>query len=375
MHSRGDEPLFEWISNDQHLSQAVAAWGDQIALDTEFIRTDTYYPVPGLYQVASAGKIYLIDPLEITDWTPMADYLVDPESVIVMHACQEDLELLHHHLGLMPANVFDTQLANAFVSTDYSLSYAALVERILGVSLEKQQTRSNWLRRPLSDDQIKYAIDDVLYLGEVYEQLKDALEQHNRVHWYQQDMQERGSYDPVAPDDYFRNVKKAWQLSGPQLATLKMLCGWRERTARQENVPRNRVVWDEHLLSFAQIEVLTKKHVFDALPRGIANRYAEQLVAHHTMAKDAELPAALPRPLNTAQNAQLKKLRATALDVVEDMALAPELLARKRDIENCLRHYLQHQELSEPYHAWRGELLADKFLHRLQADNEALDLD
>jgi ribonuclease D len=375
MHCKGGEVLFEWISDNQHLSLAVAAWDDHIALDTEFIRTDTYYPVPGLYQVASAGQIYLIDPLAITDWQPMADYLTDPDSVIVMHACQEDLELLHHHLGLMPVNVFDTQLANAFVSSDYSLSYAALVERTLGVTLEKHQTRSNWLRRPLSDDQIKYAIDDVLYLGEIYQHLHDALQQHDRVHWYQHDMQERGTYDPVAPDDYFRNVKKAWQLSRPQLATLKLLCSWRERTARQENVPRNRVVWDEHLLEFARIEELSKQHVFDALPRGVANRYAEQLIVHHTMAKDEALPAALPRPLSAAQNAQLKALRATALDVVEGMELAPELLARKRDLEACLRHYLSHQQLSEPYQDWRGELLANKFLHRLQGGSEAVDHD
>ncbi|XOV82027.1 MAG: ribonuclease D [bacterium] len=375
MHYKVDELLFEWISDDAHLAQAVAAWGDHIALDTEFIRTDTYYPVPGLYQVASDEQIYLIDPLEISDWQPMADYLTDPESVIVMHACQEDLELMHHHLDLMPANVFDTQLANAFVSTEYSLSYAALVEKTTGVALDKHQTRSNWLQRPLSDDQIKYAMDDVVYLGEVYQRLRDALQQHDRMRWYQQDMQERGAYDPVAPDEYYRNVKKAWQLSRPQLAVLQALCAWREHTAREENVPRNRVVWDEHLLAFARMERLSINHVYDALPRGVAHRYAEKIVAQHAQGKNMALPAALPKPLNASQNAQLKKLRATALDVVEDMQLAPELLARKRDIETCLRHYQQYQELSEPYQAWRGELLADKFLQRLAVDGEAVDLD
>ena len=370
MHYRDGELLFEWISDDHDLAQAVSAWGDYIALDTEFIRTDTFYPVPGLYQVASAGHIYLIDPLKITSWQPMSDYLVDAQTVIVMHACQEDLELMHHHLGVMPANVFDTQLANAFVSTDYSLSYAALVERTLGVALEKHQTRSNWLQRPLSDEQIQYAIEDVVHLGDVYEYLLNALEHHDRMHWYQQDMQDRGSYDPVAPDDYFRNVKKAWQLSRPQLAVLKVLCAWRERTAQREDVPRNRVIWDEHLLGFAQIEQLSQQHVFNALPRGIANRYAEQLVEHHKTGKQSDLPAALPRPLSASQNAQLKGLRAAALDVVENMALAPELLARKRDIEGCLRHYLQFKELSEPYQSWRGELLADRFLQRLQTEDE-----
>lgn len=369
MHYRGDEILFDWIADNTSLAQAVAKWGDDIALDTEFIRTDTYYPLPGLYQVASADHVYLIDPLAITDWQPLSDYLLDPDTVIVMHACQEDLELIHHQLGLAPVNVFDTQLANAFVSTDFSLSYAALVERTLGVALQKHATRSNWLQRPLTDEQIHYAVEDVVYLRKVYEHLNGALEQLDRRDWYDEDMRGRAQYTPVVPENYFQNVKKAWQLNRDQLAILQTLCAWRERTAQREDVPRSRVIWDEHLLSFAREEQLSTRYIQELLPRGVAQRYAPQLLEQHAIGRDSVSPELLPKPLSTAQNGQLKALRSAALAVVENMELAPELLARKRDIEGCLRHYLECQELSDIYQTWRGDLLADIFLQKLQTFN------
>lgn len=358
--------MFDWIADNTSLAQAVAKWGDDIALDTEFIRTDTYYPLPGLYQVASSDHVYLIDPLAITDWQPFSDYLLDPDTVIVMHACQEDLELIHHQLGLAPVNVFDTQLANAFVSTDFSLSYAALVERTLGVALQKHATRSNWLQRPLTDEQIHYAVEDVVYLRKVYEHLNGALEQLDRRDWYDEDMRGRAQYTPVVPENYFQNVKKAWQLNRDQLAILQTLCAWRERTAQREDVPRSRVIWDEHLLSFAREEQLSTRYIQELLPRGIAQRYAQQLLEQHSIGRDSVSPELLPKPLSTAQNGQLKALRSAALAVVENMELAPELLARKRDIEGCLRHYLEFQELSDIYQTWRGDLLADIFLQKLQ---------
>ena len=135
-----------------------------------------------------------MDPLTIENWQPFADYMQDAAKVKVMHACQEDLELINHHLGINPANIFDTQFANAFVGTDYSLSYANLARRLLGVELEKQETRSNWLQRPLTQEQMIYAADDVLHLVPMYGALREALDQSGRTDWFQQDMSARGVY-------------------------------------------------------------------------------------------------------------------------------------------------------------------------------------
>jgi len=363
---RGGEKLLEWVADNAALTTAVAQFEDRVALDTEFIRTHTYYPMPGLYQVASGDRVFLLDPLGIDDWQPLIEYLRDPHTTKIMHACLEDLELLHNHLGVSPRNVFDTQYANAFLSPDFSLSYAALVERLLGISLEKHETRSNWLQRPLSDEQIRYAIDDVTHLLRLYQSLSDDLESLGRSAWFGADMRDRSEYQVSEPTLYYRNVKKAWQLSDQQLAVLQTLCAWREDTARSENVPRNRVIWDEHLFGFARIDALSTEHVRQALPNGVARRYAQPLVDQHRVGRDAQAPEPLPRPLTPAQGAVLKALRNVARETAVNLNLAPELLARKRDLEYCVRHHAQRAELSPHYGDWRGELVADPFMDILQ---------
>ena len=358
--------MVEWIQNDQALASAVAAWQDCIALDTEFVRTNTFYPMPGLYQIASGQDVYLIDPLAIENWRPFVDYLTDPSKTKIMHACLEDLELLHHHLGISPQNVFDTQYANAFLSVDFSLSYAALVERCMGVTLSKHETRSNWLQRPLTDEQIKYAVEDVSYLHAIYDQLATSLETLGRTSWFGIDMRARADYQPNQPAQYYRNVKKAWQLPGQQLATLRALCAWREDTARVENVPRNRVIWDDHLFDFARVEELTAEHVQQVLPRSVAQRYADLLVESHQAGRTAQSPLPLPRPLTSAQGATLKSLRVVARSKAQSLGFAPELLARKRELESCIRHHAECSELSPHYSSWRGELVGAPFLSVLE---------
>lgn len=373
MRYRGGVALADWIADDLSLTHAVADWGPQIALDTEFIRTNTYFPMPGLYQVASGSRVYLIDPLAISDWQPFVAYLQDPSTVKVMHACLEDLELIHHHLGISPQNVFDTQYANAFLSADFSLSYAALVDRVLGVALEKHETRSNWRQRPLTEEQVHYAVEDVTYLLPLYEHLQTGLDSHGRQGWFGDDMQDRASYVPVDPGEYYRNVKKAWQLPGQQLAVLRTLCAWRERTARLENVPRNRVIWDDHLYGFARIETLEPNHVHRALPKAIARRYAEHLIDQHRVGRAAQAPLPLPRPLTSAQGATLKALREIALSLAASLGIAPELLARKKDLEFCVRHHAHNAQLSPHYSTWRRALVESPFMEVLGKQSTEFD--
>ena len=378
MLCRGAETLLDfqqqhevvWVADDRALEVAVAQWPEYIGLDTEFIRTNTYFPMPGLYQVAAGERVYLIDPVQVKQWQPLVDYLLDPQRTKIMHACLEDLELLHHHLGVTPRNVFDTQYANAFLSEHFSLSYAALVENRLGVSLEKHETRSNWLQRPLSDEQIRYAVEDVTHLLPLYRQMQTKLAEQGRLHWFTADMQLRSDYAPQDPQGYYRNVKKAWKLKGPQLGALRALCAWRENTARTENVPRNRVIWDEHLFNFASITELKQGHVRHALPKGIARRYADALVDQHRLGREGEFPEALPRPLSTQQGALLKALREVALREAESLGIAPELLARKKDLEGCVRHHAEQARLSPDYENWRADLLAAPFNAILARNSE-----
>jgi ribonuclease D len=136
-----------YVDDSGDLDTAVQRWRQHrvIGLDTEFIRTRTFYPIPALYQVATPDATYLVDPLPIDRWDGFADLLCDPDATIVMHACSEDLEVFARHLQIQPAGLFDTQVAEGFLGPDFSLSYAALVARYGGATLAKQATRSDWL--------------------------------------------------------------------------------------------------------------------------------------------------------------------------------------------------------------------------------------
>jgi ribonuclease D len=362
MPCKGDAVSINWIRDDAALSKAVAGWQSIVGIDTEFQRTDTFFPIPGLYQVLSGDQVYLLDPLTISDWTPLLEVLEDPRVTKIMHACSEDLELMRHHFGAVPQGVFDTQLANAFQSSDYSTSYANLVSALLGEQLDKHETRSNWLQRPLSDEQLRYAWEDVHYLPDLHRTLATGLEQLGRQDWFADAMRDRGRYSPTDPDEYYRGVKKAWRLDGDELAILRDLCAWRERKAMAEDVPRNRVVWDEHLLEFARTTQLEEEAVHELLPRNVARRYtAELLEEHRESVASAEALELLDRPLTQGQSQTSKALRHIARLEADALQLAHELLARKRDVEACIRHFLANGELSPAYGGWRHGVVGAQF--------------
>ena len=350
-----------WVGSDSALAEAAAHWQGCIGLDTEFQRTDTFHPIPALYQVASESGIWFIDPLAIDDWTPFAAALADSATVKILHSCSGDLELIHHHLRLHPRNIFDTQLARGFLSEQFSASYASLVEALLGRKLPKQQTRSDWLRRPLSREQLRYAWEDAAHLPALHAALREQLQAAGRWDWFAEDMARLGRHVPNDPSAYYLNVKKAWVLDGRQLAVLKSLCAWRERQAMQEDVPRNRVVWDEHLSAFAQRDALSVADVEQALPRGIARRYARQLVHAHREGGAAPPEPPLPRPLSSAQNRLVAKLRAVGQRRAADLGMAPELLARRRDLEECVRCHQANGRLPELFQGWRHALVGEQF--------------
>lgn len=361
MRSRGGAISPNWVTTNEELCAAAAGWGTVLGLDTEFQRTHTFYPRPGLYQVVDGDEIFLIDPLTIDDWQPFVRMLEDPGVTLIMHACGEDLELVAHHLNAVPNAVFDTQMAHAFISQDYALSYTNLVSAHLDVALGKPQTRSDWRRRPLSDAQIRYACEDVAHLPEIYRRLSDELVRLGRLDWFEETMAEHARYAPGDPDEYYLGMRKAWRLGGDDLAVLKCLTSWRERTAMAEDVPRNRVVWDEHLLSLARYQVLEEAHVRALLPRPVARRYARHVIREHRFGREAEPVPPLEPPLTQSQGEVSRKLRDIAREEADAARIAHELLARKRDVERCIRHYAATGELSSDYSGWRGGLVGDSF--------------
>ena len=199
-----------WITDEAALALHCDDWLHLpfVALDTEFVRVDTFYPQAGLLQVCAAGRVYLIDPLLIHDWSALAEVLRAPAVVKVLHSCSEDLEVLSRLTGSLPAPLFDTQLAAGYLNLGFSMGYSRLVQAVLGIELPKGETRSDWLQRPLSETQLSYAAEDALHLAEVYEALDARLSEEKRA-WVLEDGAELllAFGREVDPDELYREGK------------------------------------------------------------------------------------------------------------------------------------------------------------------------
>jgi len=203
----------QWVLDDEHLTRLCDAWRQLsfVALDTEFMRVDTFYPIAGLIQVGDGRCAYLIDPLRISDWSAFCGLLEDERVTKVLHACSEDLEVLLRLTGSLPSPLFDTQLAAGYLNIGFSMGYSRLVHAVLGIELPKGETRSDWLQRPLSEMQVRYAAEDAQHLAELYLALLPRLDSSKRA-WILEDGEElvanlRRHSDPL---EAYREVKQAW---------------------------------------------------------------------------------------------------------------------------------------------------------------------
>lgn len=361
------------IADDDALANRIAALGPVVGVDTEFIRVRTFHPIPALYQLAGDGVVVLVDGQASATFASFKTLLLDPTRTKVMHSCSEDLEVMARHFDLRPVQVVDTQIANAFLTPDFSTSYARLVERYLGLRLAKHETRSDWLQRPLSAEQIAYAREDAAYLKPIWEKQRMALAARGRLEWFQEEMQWILGAPVDAPDTWYRNLKGIWRLSSHELAVLRSLVGWREREARRRDVPRAWTVRDEPLFVMARRHRLDAQDAARMLPKRTGRRYAKALAeAHRQGLEDPHPPSRVPRPLNTRASEVVRELRSAARSAAERLGMAPELVARKRDLETALRHYRDHGELSERFRGWRGEVVGDACRKILATHGERL---
>ncbi|WP_461481990.1 ribonuclease D [Porticoccus sp.] len=334
------------VADDGALHTCVAALQHctALAVDTEFMRTDTFFPILGLIQIYDGQHCWLIDPLAIDDLQPLVAVFTDPAISKVFHSCSEDLEVLQHTLGCLPAPLFDSQIAAALAGYGFSKGYAALVSDMLGVHVPKGETRSDWLQRPLSEAQLGYAASDVYYLLPVYQQLLADLAALGRTDWMGEEMSALAERANRRDDggDYYRKVKGAWRLSPDELLVLQSLCQWREGEARHRNRPRNRILPDATLLDIAAKRPQGKaelSHV-EGLHPGLIRRYGDTLLELLQTARQGQ-PSVQLEPLDTplpkASRDLAKQLKTVVAERAEVLQLPVEILARKRDLEELVR--------------------------------------
>jgi len=370
-----------WILDDAGLAEHCAAWQALpfVALDTEFMRVDTFYPIAGLLQVSDGAIAYLIDPLRIGDWRPFAALLEAPNVVKVLHSCSEDLEVLLRLTGSLPTPLFDTQLAAGYLNLGFSMGYSRLVQALLDIELPKGETRSDWLQRPLSELQVRYAAEDVLHLVEVYRALMARLAPQ-KVEWVLEDGAElvANLSREVAPEDAWREAKLAWKLSRQQQAVLRALCAWREREARARNQPRNRVLREHSLWPLARSQpdnLVALARIEDMHPKTVRQdgETLLRLIREAAALPPEQWPEALPEPLPIEASALLKKLRAVGQREGERLGIAPELMLRKKTLEALLKSGFPKgpYQLPDSLRGWRRELMGQALLDCLAAEGES----
>ena len=323
------------------LQRLCAQWSTQPALgiDTEFERTRTYYARPGLIQLSDAKNTYLVDPLAISDFTPLAHLLSNPSVDKIFHSGEEDLLLLTQLTGVTPNPFFDTQIAAAFLGIGFSLSYRCLVKDCFGIDLNKGETRSNWRQRPLTESQKCYAKQDVAWLIPLYKQFTTHLRPTERWSWLTEEYQwvkQAISQQKTYGLSRFRN---AWQLSRQGLALLRALIDWREELACKTDKPRGHIVSDNLLFVWAStLSLQNTSHYPSTLQEvEILREHRDRLIRIENDIKalpDRELPIPVAKPLSTS-NAKglLHRLKRACAEEATALGLTPELLTQRRSLE------------------------------------------
>ncbi len=370
--------LLHLVTNSKALKECCSRLSEQnrLALDTEFERSGTFYPKPGLIQLADDQDIYLIDPVAINDLSSFSELLQTESITWVMHACGEDLSLLFSKFGKLPENVFDTQLAAAYSGFGFSLSYQTIVDQLLSVRVAKNETRSDWLQRPLTDSQLQYAAIDVQYLLALHQKYLDMLTESGALLWLMEDLRALNLSVQLAEDELywrglFADISNSWRLSSRGLLLLQALCVWREEEARRRNRPRNWIAKDNEL--FAIAETFSNKHEItekamgqiDSLPGGLIKKHGRSLVEKlNSIPKDTSVDRSrLNPPLHSRYRDVMKIWRQIILAKAEELNIAPELLARKKWLVDLVRGFEQSGKLEwqPPLTGWRKELLQDAF--------------
>lgn len=319
------------------------AKSDFIAVDTEFMRESTYYPLLCLIQIGNDEEAAAIDPLiEDLDLTPLLDLLVDNEDVLkVFHAGGQDVEIIYNMTGKTPHPIFDTQIAAMALGQGEQIGYGALVESWLGHNLDKGARFTDWSRRPLDKRQLDYAIGDVTHLAEIFPKMLDRLRELGRGAWLNQEMERLAE-----PDNYANNPDEAWQRVRIQsrkadvLGRLKALAAWRETEAQHKDLPRGRIMKDEALSDIAGHPPKEQKGL--AKVRGLSSAWAKNdigarlmdvLAKSEPMAKD-EMPARKEGPRLGKEGALVADLLKLLLKIrAREIQVASRLVSRSEELD------------------------------------------
>lgn len=349
-------------------------------IDMEFQRERTYFARLYLVQVCDEDDLFLIDPLAVRDLSPLYALIGDPAVETIVHAGGQDMEIVYQQAGFVPRNIFDTQIAAALIGVGDQPGYATLIDRFFGVRLSKTETVTDWSRRPLSEAQVAYALDDVRYLAELRRRLGNRLVELGREAWAREEMthyEERETYEKDLSRLYLR-VSRFRSLQRRGLAVLRALTIWREEEAIRRDEPRGRIIPDEVLVEIAR-RAPTRITDLQAL-RGLhppeARRSGDALLATVKGAlaspESSWPPVSTPREDTTDLSLVVDLLEVLLRARAREVEIAPSYLGTRSDLAELVDH-LREGSLGGPHllSGWRRELIGDDLV-RLARGESAL---
>ncbi len=361
------------ISDRQALNECVRAakkskW---IGVDTEFLREKTYYPLLCLIQMRTESESFCIDVLAIEDLIPLQEVLADKNSIKIIHACRQDLEALAQRLDDPICNLYDTQIAAAFCGYGEQVSYAALVESICRVRLEKSHTRTDWSARPLSPAQLQYAVDDVNYLDRMQESLDRRLAELGRQAWHHDECEKvlKSRDYRINPKDAWKRLKGAAKIPIRHQPSAKALSIWRERKAQQRNRPREWILSTRALteICIRQPASLVLLSGIESVNAGVVRNSGAAILnvlksnapKSNACANDGASPiwenyAALDKQQKKRVKAIMNELKSVA----EQANISESMLANRNDIEALIAGKTNIPLLE----GWRYEFIGKRIL-------------
>lgn len=360
-----DHPVM--VESADQLEQSVDVWRncDAIGIDTEFVRERTWRADLGLIQLSDGKTVWLVDPLKTGPLDPMSALFEDPGTIKILHAPSEDLDVLLYTTGAVPNPLFDTQTACAMLGQSLQMGYHKTVEWLLGVSIDKGETRSNWCKRPLRPAQLHYAALDVCLLPMMYKQLCIQLKELGRDGWLEEDCArflDKAKTIPN-PEHAWKRVNGNGRLDGTSLAILQALATWRDKEAERRNLARGFVIKDAALLTIAKrqpgsLEALSELDVWH--PKAI-QRHGQSMIdvitsvlEQGSIAEPAEIPGPEQRKL-------LAAMRKLVLERSSELSVDPALLASRRELE-ALILTPGDQPVPERFQGWRQDIITNDLM-------------
>ena len=370
-----------YIANQNELVSFIdrAKKSNVLAIDTEFLREKTYYARLCLLQLATDTETAIVDPFSVDDLSVLAPLLEDRSIVKLFHAGSQDLEILYREIGVLPKPVFDTQIAAALLGHTQQLGYASLVYAECGVQLKKIDSFTDWSRRPLSQSQLTYAADDVVYLPKLYQTMHAALEEKGRIHWLDQDFEalsDPSRYE-VNEQERYRRLKRVSQLSRRQLSAAREVAAWREIEAQRRDVPRKWIVTDEQIVEACKREARSIDELF--MVRGLSERLGtkDARTVVSLIGKGLDAPKdSWPETDRSSRNernvdAELDLMTALVRLRAKENGVAFPTLASHDDLARVARGYTEGIDLLR---GWRRAIVGAELLELL-AGNLSLSLE